>query len=340
MRRFFKRLFLENFFLKVGSFVLAIILWFTVQIIGKIEQKVDLKVETNVFQNLPEDGVVRYFKKPKDETDVVSVRMKGIPSAMSKIANQANLSIEIPGDFSDWGKEVVFELTSKNIQNVPFGVEILSINPSTISVMLDYYITKEVPVEINYGGQLPPGYKLSDMQVSPEQVTVMGPRSIVETLSSLMTRYFNINTLSVTYSQTEYRVPNTPLIFTNSSANYVTTDPNNIELIFTIVEILETRKFDNLVMEIKRLEGTETTEEIKPERVSVVIEGPRTIMTSINNSSFRIILDVQELPPDKWRNVTPKVEFMKDYASRLKVVEFQPATIAVKVMKKKSNSNS
>jgi len=329
-----RRFFMNNIFLKLGSFILAIILWFIVQIQGKIEQKVDLKITTASFHNLPDDGVVQVFKKSSDALDVISVRMKGIPSAMSKIAQQASISIDLPNNFSDWGREIVFEITNKNIHNIPFGVEILNINPTTIAIMLDYFVKKEVPVMNEYVGVPPDGFKVESFSVRPERVIISGPRSVIETKPTVMTRYNNISLLEISPYQQIYTFKDTPLIV----PNFINCDPPQVELIFEIREIMETFELKNVAMEIKRLEGTDTYEEIEPERVDVLIEGPINIIKSFDRKSLRIILDVQELPPDKWRDVAPKAEFAKDLASRFRVKSFSPPKIAVRISKRNSQN--
>ncbi|MBN2382811.1 YbbR-like domain-containing protein [bacterium] len=329
-RRYLSRLLFENFFLKVGSFVLAIILWFVVQIQGKIEQKVDLRVESASFQNLPDDGIVRMFKKANDINDLISVRMKGIPSAMSKIAKQASLNIELPSAFNDWGKEVVFELTNKNIQNVPLGVEIIAINPTTISVMLDYYIKKNVEITKEYLGVLPEGFQIKSISLDPETASLSGPRSILESRNSVQSRPVNLGSLEIKYDQTMYTLAETPLI----TPNFVICEPASVDIIFEIVEILVTKEFKNMDMEIKRLEGTDTIEEYNPEKVTVIVEGPQNIIRSLEPGMLRLILDVQELPADKWRDVIPKVEFPRELTNRVSVKQFIPDKVSVKIVKR------
>ena len=324
IQQHFRRYVLQNFFLKAGSFVLALLLWLIVQIQGKIDQKVDLKIETSIFRNLPEKEIVKLFRKSDDISEVISVRMKGIPSAMAKIGQQASLSFELPENFSNWGQEVVFEIQNKNIQNVPFGVEILAINPTTVSVMLDYVLQKEVTLISNVTGKPAEGYELASVTLLPEKVTLTGPKSLVKDISEFTTEAINISN-----QNRNYTLKNVEII--RPALHYLTTVPDTIEVTVEIRVTYTTKTFKNQDLKLKLLDGTEV--QFNPKKVNVTISGPLMLMKNINEDAFVVMLDVQELPPDKLRSVTPKVEFSPEYIGNLRSDDIEPQKIEVTVSK-------
>jgi len=323
--KYLRKIVMHNFFLKAGSFILALILWFIVQIQGKIEQEVVFLVDMTIFRNLPENGHVKLFRKSDEINNSVKVRMRGIPSAMSNIENQKNIVIDLPEDFTDWGIDSVFELTNKNIQNVPFGVEILSINPSTITIMLDYYMEKEVPIIKSFVGQPAPGYDLVNVEITPEIVKISGPQTRIMEIEEVKTKVRTIQNEKETFNET---IPLNP-----PGDDVISYSPESIAILFTIKETIIEREFKNKEITLKILEGTGTIATIEPERINVTVQGPMNILRNLDSSALNVILDVQELPVDKWRRVVPKCEFNPEFSSNLKCLKFDPPDIKVKVTK-------
>ncbi|MFC1848795.1 YbbR-like domain-containing protein [candidate division CSSED10-310 bacterium] len=318
IKRYLKRFVVENFYLKAGSFVLAIMLWLIVQYQGQIEEKVDLGIDINVFNNLPLNEMVHLYKQSAQS---VTVKMRGLPSAMSKIQKQVNVSISLPEDFSDWGKEVPFDLMQNNIQH-PLGVEILNITPSTVTVILDFFAENQVEVVKNYGGIPPPGYQVENVTVTPEKVKIFGPRSFIEHKSQILTERIDISKMTM---------PNAIDAKLYLPHPQVSCLPQKVVMNVIIVEIIQERLFENLTMKIKNLPGTQA--KIDPDKVSVTITGPQNIVRELNESLITVILDVQELPLDKWREVAPKVEFHPKYSRGLESKNFKPEKIKVKILK-------
>jgi YbbR domain-containing protein len=72
--------------------------------------------------------------------------------------------------------------------DVGFGispVELISIEPSQITLMLEKEITKEFPVQVVQVGDLALGYEIQDISLTPDIVNVSGPQSLVAQVSEI-----------------------------------------------------------------------------------------------------------------------------------------------------------
>lgn len=70
---------------------------------------------------------------------------------------------------------------------VPFGVDVLEINPHQFKIVLDREIRKKVPLRAQLTGDLPSELKLMDSSMSPENVMIKGPVEIMRKVTSLKT---------------------------------------------------------------------------------------------------------------------------------------------------------
>lgn len=321
-KRYLRRIFLDNFFLKIGSFILAVVLWLFVQNQGKIEQKVSYKVGLSVIENLPKDGTIRLFYK---SAEMITVKMRGLPSVMPRVEKGTNFNISLPEKYSNFGKEIVLDLKNNNIKNVPLGVEIISIEPSSITIMLDYFEQKMVEIQKNYTGLPQEGYEITKVNVIPSKVNLSGPKHILKDITNVKTETIDIN-----HANRDYGAGNVALLI---NSNYVSALPHFVKMFFQIQEIIEKKEFNNLIIEdVKKLEGT--TFRVKTKDISkLIIQGPSNILKTLSQNQFKVFIDLRTLPANKWKKVKPLIEFPPKFKGKLNVLKIEPSQIKVLVKK-------
>jgi uncharacterized protein (TIGR00159 family) len=90
----------------------------------------------------------------------------------------------------DLGKAVMgqnsFTITNDSIK-LPPGVLLKSLEPNVVDVTLDVQAKKELPIQVDWTGKLPIFLVLTDVRIDPEKITVMGGRSILDTISTIYT---------------------------------------------------------------------------------------------------------------------------------------------------------
>jgi YbbR domain-containing protein len=63
-------------------------------------------------------------------------------------------------------------------------VDVIEVSPSSIQVLMDQEVSKQVPVQINRQGATPQGVVVSSIEANPTTVTVTGASSLVERVAS------------------------------------------------------------------------------------------------------------------------------------------------------------
>jgi len=164
----------NNWHLKIVSLVLAVMLWMAVA--NQASSEIGLEVPLE-YRNIP-----RKLEITGDMTNTVQVRLRGSSSLIKDItAKDVSTTIDLgkmtPG-------EKIVQLSPQNVQ-APFGAEVIRVNPSSVRFDLERTITKTVAVVPTY--QLPDGYEIGKVEVSPPAVQIEGPESRVTALNSIAT---------------------------------------------------------------------------------------------------------------------------------------------------------
>jgi diadenylate cyclase len=79
-----------------------------------------------------------------------------------------------------------FTVTSKDV-SLPPGVGLKSVRPTVVDVSLDVLAKKDLPVQVDWGGKMPQGLVLTQVKISPDRLQVMGPKRVLDKLSTLYT---------------------------------------------------------------------------------------------------------------------------------------------------------
>lgn len=116
--------------------------------------------------------------------NTVSLELSGSGSLVRSIGpDQVEVRLDLsrarPG-------ENVIALTSGNVR-VPPGVFLKSVRPSTVTVVMDVIVRKELPVQVDWTGKHRKDVIISDVKVSPERVQIVGAKSLLEKVSTLYT---------------------------------------------------------------------------------------------------------------------------------------------------------
>ena len=81
-------------------------------------------------------------------------------------------------DLSDVDPEAGLTSVDVHVRPLVPGIQVLSYRPTRIEVQLDPYVSKRVPVNVDRG-EVPPGLIVREATVTPEEVEVFGPDSVI-----------------------------------------------------------------------------------------------------------------------------------------------------------------
>ncbi len=166
----------RHFGLKAVSVVLAALLWLVVAGEQIVERALRIPIE---FTNVPPD-----LELVGDAPTVADVRVRGSSGALSRMAPGElvavlDLRAARPG-------VRLFHLSSPDVR-APFGVQVVQVSPSNISIRLERSVAKVVPVVPEIDGQPAEGFVVGTVVVDPATVEVVGPTSALARLTAAIT---------------------------------------------------------------------------------------------------------------------------------------------------------
>jgi YbbR domain-containing protein len=189
MKRFFKRLFLKNWGLKLFSFLLALILWLTLITPEKIFSDKWLTIPLELHNIPPE---MELMEKPPASVDVKIRASKSLINDITSANVHAVLNLEKASiDQEDYPLR-------KSMISIPSGAEVREIRQSQVSLKLER--TREIllDVEANIIGELKKGLKVENVGVFPPQVLIKGPESKVKDNYKVRTSPIDISSFTKT----------------------------------------------------------------------------------------------------------------------------------------------
>jgi YbbR domain-containing protein len=92
-------------------------------------------------------------------------------------------------------QERTFTVVESNL-NLPPGVTFLRAVPSQLRLRLARMASKDVPIDIQFSGSLPPGYRIREKSVSPDRLRVAGPEARVSTVTQVQTDPIELHSLT------------------------------------------------------------------------------------------------------------------------------------------------
>ncbi|MBY0497138.1 MAG: hypothetical protein K2Y23_23280 [Cyanobacteria bacterium] len=166
----------RNLGLKLLSTLVAIMLWLIVAGERVVERVMRAPVE---FQNLPA-GLELVGNPP----DTVEVRLRGSSGALSRMG-AGDMSAVLDLSTARPGRRL-FHITSSQV-TVPYGIEIVQVGPSTLTVEFELSGIRRVRVEPDIDGRPAQGYEVTEVKSDPETVEVAGPETALKLLQSAIT---------------------------------------------------------------------------------------------------------------------------------------------------------
>ena len=144
--------------------------------------------EPHTFQNIPvEIDIASPFVVEEHALGKLKVTVRGSETALQRLTS-ADIEVLVKVSDDDL-KAGLLELpvTSDDV-TVPFGITVVEISPSYISIDVDKEIEKEVDVRVMTFGNLPSHLKETRRRVSPRRLTITGPSRLLEGINELVTK--------------------------------------------------------------------------------------------------------------------------------------------------------
>ncbi len=166
----------NNLGTKLISVMVALVLWAVVLGSRNIE----------VTKEIPLEVVTPADLVPANEIpEKIAFRLSGPKAFLRAILDRredpirVNLSGAKPG-------LVTYRFFSDNIR-LPIGVKVLSINPTSILIKLEYMKKRDVPVRLETRGAPPDGYRIGKTDIVPSMVRIKGAETRVDSVTEIST---------------------------------------------------------------------------------------------------------------------------------------------------------
>lgn len=171
----------ENIWLKLASILIAVALWFLVILSGRAEVTMDVPV--NLVNVPPKYEILEYPK-------VISVTIEG-QERLLKYLKQNEVSAVL--DISEARAGRSFYTLSKDDIKLPKSFLVTGIDPETVSLKIETQLKKVFNIKPHVVGSPEKGYKIIDIKVDPDTVTLEGPKSEIAKIRNIRTEPVDIN---------------------------------------------------------------------------------------------------------------------------------------------------
>ena len=305
-----RQLVVRNFYLKFIAAVLTLALYIWVS-----EDR-----ETVVAGFAPVQMVVpENMALVSDPLDRVKVTIRGRWSDVHRFDVSQLDPIRL--DLSPTDQDRIVNITS-NMIRVPPGLRVTNVEPASVYVDLEREISRTVSISPQISGEPAPSYAIESLEVTPSTLTVRGPRSRLERLTSIPTETVDISGRSTPLRrQVRLRIDD-GLVRPEEDTAVI------IDIQFGTQET--TRTFRELpVVGV----NTRYATSIEPSTTSVTLRGPMNIIEDLGPDVLRAEIDLtreDQRPPGTYsrdvtvQNIPPEVELLRVFPERFRVTTSEP----------------
>lgn len=208
MNRFIRNIFLRNWGLKLFSFILATVLWFTLVPEEKIfsEKMITVPLE---LHNIPSG--LEVVEKPISTVDV-TIR------APNRMINQLTAAtVHVVLDLQQASADLTDYPLNLDMISLPPGAEVKGIYPSLVKLLMEPTKQVDLPIEVHLVGKLAQGMNIIKVESVPAKVPVKGPASKVKENAKVRTSPIDRSQLTgSTEKEVDLILPNPDLKFASS----------------------------------------------------------------------------------------------------------------------------
>ncbi len=270
-----RKIFLEDWSLKLLSLAIAVVLWLLVT-----GQNEPVTAHVNVQLNFIRPQSLEISNDPPRTVDVM------LTGSRNKLDDLTSLDLVATVDISDQrAGERILRLADKAVISLPQGIKVDGYQPSAIPIRLEEIIERQVTVEPRLEGKPADGFEIYAVRPSKGSVAVRGPASRVNALQKVTTESIWLAGRKESFAARTLAID--------------VPDPK-IDLLEPVVsvdiEIGERRIEKNLSgVSVSTSQGGK----VQPATTSVTLEGVPSLLDTLKAEDVEIVLDLvgQTLTP-------------------------------------------
>ncbi|MFN7972197.1 MAG: CdaR family protein [Acidobacteriota bacterium] len=294
--------------LKLLALALAVVVW--LRVTG--EEKVPLEIPVPLeIQNLPEA-----LTFAEEAPSSVRVRLRA-PRAIIDRINPGDVDAKVDMSGAKLGGNFV-PLTASDVR-VPFGAEVVAISPASLRLTIERKVRKSVPVLPDVRGQVPDGYELKGVSVTPKEVEIEGAEDAVRVAIEAGTEVVLLTGRQAPFTE---RVNVDPKV---NNVHLTDQRPVSVEI------VIEEKGAERTVTGVKVTCQGASDVVLDPPEIAVLLGGPASLVGGITADAIGASVELHV--PDEMRGpfvLTPAIALPDDLAGKVTVKRLRPPEIEVR----------
>ena len=228
-----KKFFLNNWALKVISFVAAVIVW--IYIIIVIDPSVDYTLKDVPIEYNEELLTEQGLSIVSDIKPTVEIKLRG---SRKKLYNIDSDKVIAKADLSNIDKIGDYRLNVR-VSIINEYVDIVSVKPDVVDVTVDKIIERRENIQVESVGSLAEGFEAGEVQLSSESVLLKGASSLVNNIAKAVV-YLNYNDAKYDITSTE------KIVLLDYSGNVLESSDitKDIDAVNVVCPVLERKNVD------------------------------------------------------------------------------------------------
>ncbi|MCU1381615.1 MAG: hypothetical protein JWL71_312 [Acidobacteria bacterium] len=296
-----------NAWLKLLSLGLALMLWMVVSGEETVERGLRVPLElTQVPAGLELLG---------DVPATVDVRVRGASGALSRVA--AGDVVAVLDLHTAQSGRRLFPLTPDQVR-VPFGVEIVQVLPSAVTMGFEPSASREVPIVPAVDGRPAPGFVIGPLSSEPRRAEVIGPDSAVKRATEVVTEPVSVAGATTHVKQTVIIGLLDPALRLKSARSAMVT----VQILPAPLE----RTLRNQPVHLRNL-GPNLQAEAVPTGVDLTVRGNRDSLGRVAADDVTAFVDLAGLGPGQY-SLTVHADSSRDAG----VTRVNPDSVQVRIL--------
>lgn len=304
------RVLFENLPLKLASLALAVVLWFVIAGEKTSERGLNVPVE---LQNFPQN-----LELTGDPVNSVEVRLRASPGIIHALGPQ-EISAQINLAGAGEGERII-HLTAETVR-VPFGVRVVKITPSILTLTFERTLQKAVPVRPRLIGRPAAGYEVAEVVSDPPEVRFAGPKSRVQEVESAFTEPVSVEGAEASVVDRVSIGLEDPVLRLQGASR--------VQVTARIREESGKRRFESVPVEVRGGAGV-----ARPAMVRLVITGPVALLKQLQPGSVHAYVSLVD-PQAGVQRLPVAVELASGFAAA-SLSEVEPAEVTVRPQRPRS----
>jgi YbbR domain-containing protein len=273
--------------LRIFAAAISVLLWATV--VGGKRGEVSRSVRIEYL--LPKNLIIAN-NVPRE----VTLRVTG---ARAFLKDFETLNLTLPVDLSN-RKQGTYDLPlQEDMFNLPLGLRAVAITPNLINLRLDRSVSRRVPVRPVLNSSLPEGMLIRRVLTTPSTVEIFGSAARIQAVENLPTE-----SIAVSGSSLEQRFE-VGFNFSELGGIQVDEQDRSVSVLVQLEGVVERRWVRKIPVRVLAPAGSAgfSTERlgIKPESVSLLLEGPQAAMQALQESEIEVNARLTSLQPGTYR---------------------------------------